>query len=72
VPQRPFAGYPSQEVRPAAPGERHRITVGGPGVLPVMQVELSGLTRADAHRDAEFNSVFDQVMAGDRTCAGER
>ena len=72
VPQRPFAGYPSQEVRPAAPGERHRITVGGPGVMPVMQVELAGLTKADAHRDGEFNSLFDQVMAGDRACAGER
>ena len=31
VPQRPFPGYPSQDMRPAAPGERHRITVGGPG-----------------------------------------
>ena len=43
VPQRPFAGYPSQEMRPAAPGERYRITVGGPGVMPVMQVEVLGL-----------------------------
>jgi hypothetical protein len=40
--------------------------------MPVMQVELAGLTKADAHRDAEFNSVFDQVLAGDRACAGER
>jgi hypothetical protein len=72
VPQRPFVGYPSQELRPSAVGERHRVTVGGPGVTPVMQVELAGLTRADSQRDAEFNSVFDQVMTGDRTCAGER
>jgi hypothetical protein len=72
VPQRPFAGYPSQEVRPAAPGERHRITVGGPGVMPIMQAELPGLTRADLERDGEFNSIFDRVMAGDRLCAGER
>ncbi len=29
--QKPFAGYPTiQDVRPAATGERHRITVGGP------------------------------------------
>ena len=40
-------GYPSQEVRPAAAGERHRITVGGPGRDAVMQVELAGLTKAD-------------------------
>ena len=72
VPQRPFAGYPSQDVRPAAAGERHRITGGGPGVMPVTQVELAGLTKADLRRDGEFNSLFDQVMAGDRSCAGER
>jgi hypothetical protein len=72
VPQRPFAGYPSQDVRPAAAGERHRITVGGPGVMPVMQVELPGLTNADLERDGEFDAMFDQVMSGDRACAGER
>jgi hypothetical protein len=72
VPQRPFPGYPSQEQRPAAAGERHRVTVGGPGVTPVMQVELAGLTPADEQRDAEFNSLFDQVMSGDRICSGER
>lgn len=72
VPQRPFAGYPSHDVRPAAAGERHRITVGGPGVMPVVQVELAGLTKADLRRDGEFDSMFDHVMAGDRACASER
>jgi len=72
VPQRPFAGYPTQDIRPAAAGERHRITVGGPGVTPVLQVELAGLTQADRDRDHEFNSAFDRVMAGDRVCASER
>ena len=72
VPQRPFVGYPSQEMRPAASGERYRVTVGGPGVMPVMQVEVPGLADSDRSRDAEFNSVFDKVMAGDRICAGER
>jgi hypothetical protein len=72
VPQRPFAGYPSQELRPAAPGERYRITVGGPGVTPVTQVELPGLTHADLGRDSELDAVFDRVMAGDRICAAER
>jgi hypothetical protein len=72
VPQRPFSGYPSQDIRPAAAGERHRITVGGPGVMPVMQVELAGLTHADRDRDHDFDAVFDQVMAGDRVCASER
>ena len=72
VPQRPFPGYPSQEIRPPASGERYRITVGGPGVTPVMQVELAGLTQADRDRDHDFDAVFDQVMAGDRVCASER
>jgi hypothetical protein len=72
VPQKPFPNYPSQELRPAAPGERYRITVGGPGVLPVMQVEVPGLGQADRGRDEEFNSIFDRVMAGDRICAPER
>jgi hypothetical protein len=72
VPQRPFAGYPSQDIRPAAAGERHRVTVGGPGVMPVMQVELAGLDRDDLQRDDEFNAVFDRVMSSDKACAGER
>ena len=72
VPQRPFPGYPSREVRSAAPGERYRITVGGPGVMPVLQVEVPGLTAADRARDRELDAVFDRVMAGDRICAGER
>jgi hypothetical protein len=72
VPQKPFAGYPSQDVRPAATGEKYRVTVGGPGVMPVMQVELAGLTRSDLDRDADIDAVFDKVMAGDRTCAPER
>jgi hypothetical protein len=38
----------------------------------MMQVEVPGLTAADRDRDHEFNSLFDQVMAGDRLCAGER
>lgn len=72
VPQRPFAWYPSQEMRPPAAGERHRVTVSGPGVTPVLQVELAGLTSADRARDGDFNSIFDRVMTGDRICAPER
>jgi hypothetical protein len=72
VPQHPFAGYPSQETRPAAPGERYRVTVGGPGVMPVLQVEVPGLTAADRSHAPELDAIFDRVMAGDRTCARER
>jgi hypothetical protein len=72
VPQRPFAWYPSHDTRPAAPGERYRVTVSGPGVTPVLQVEVPGLTSGDRSRDGEFNATFDRVMAGDRICASER
>ena len=72
VPQRPFAWYPTHDTRPAAPGERYRITVSGPGVTPVLQVEVPGLGGSDRGRDAEFNATFDRVMAGDPICAPER
>ncbi len=72
VPQQPFAWYPNQITRPPAAGERHRVTVSGPGVTPVLQVELAGLTNADRRRDADFDSIFDRVMAGDSVCARER
>ena len=72
VPQRPFSWYPSQKLRPAAPGEKHRVTIGGPGVTPMIRVELPGLTRRDRGRDAEFNAIFDRVMAHDSLCANER
>jgi hypothetical protein len=59
-------------VRPAAHGERHRVTIGGPGVTPIVRVEIAGLRRRDRGRDREFNAVFDRVMAGDSVCAHER
>ena len=43
VPQKPFPGYPDQNIRPAAPGDKYRFTVMGPGVTPVLQVEIPGL-----------------------------
>jgi len=72
VPQKPFPGYPSQETRPPAPGEKYRITVMGPGVTPVIQWEGPGLTAADRASAASVTALFDQIMAGDRKCAGER
>jgi hypothetical protein len=72
VPQRPFPGYPSNSTRPAAPGERLRVTVMGPGVSPVVQWEGAGLGRYDARADAQIDAVFDRIMAGDRICARER
>jgi hypothetical protein len=72
VPQKPFPGYPSQAMRPAAPGQKYRITVMGPGVTPVIQWEGPGLTQADRAAAGSITAVFDQVMSGDARCAAER
>jgi hypothetical protein len=72
VPQRPPPGYPSRDLRPAGRGDRHRVTVMGPGVTPVIQWQGTGLGKFNARRDAEFNRLFDDVMAGDNICRGER
>jgi hypothetical protein len=78
VPQKPFPDYPSQQLRPAAPGDRYRVTVMGPGVTPVIQWEGAGIGRfvaANQHHaeyEARVNATFDTLMAGDRICAPER
>ncbi len=72
VPQHPFPGYPGQALRPPAPGERYRATVMGPGVTPVVEAEVPGLTAADRQSQAVATSVWDTVMAGDARCAPER
>jgi len=72
VPQKPFPGYPSTALRPPAPGARYRVTVMGPGVTPVVSVEIPGLTSADRQSSGSVNAVWDQVMAGDARCAPER
>jgi hypothetical protein len=72
VSQKPFPGYPSSAMRPPAPGERYRISVMGPGVTPVVSVEVPGLTSADRQSTGSMDAVWDRVMAGDNRCAPER
>ena len=72
VPQRPFPGYPSDATRPAAPGERYRVSVMGPGVTPVVSVEIPGLTATDRQSAGSMDAVWDRVMTGDARCAPER
>ena len=72
VPQHPFPGYPSQAMRPPAPGERYRVTVKGPGVTPVMEAEVPGLTAEDRASASVVTGVWDQFMTGDKKCAAER
>jgi len=77
VPQKPFPNYPDQQIRPAAPGERYRVTVMGPGVTPVVQWEGAGLaawdqTQQQRETQASALELWDAVMTGDKQCAGER
>ncbi|MDX6474578.1 MAG: hypothetical protein QOH95_89 [Gaiellaceae bacterium] len=76
VPQKPFPGYPSRELRPAAPGDEYRFTVMGPGVTPVIQVTAPGLEKwrgapeqAEAQEGAQ--RLWDATMTGDKKCAPE-
>ena len=73
VPQFTPPGYPTHVLRPPGNGDRHRVTVMGPGVTPVIQWEGAALGRYDPQQDAVFNALFDRLVgAGDRVCVPER
>jgi hypothetical protein len=72
VPQKPPPGYPNDRTRPPGDGERHRVTVMGPGVTPVIQWEGRALGRYDPVRDREYNELFDRIIGSDRVCTRER
>lgn len=73
VPQLTPPGYPKREVRPPGNGQRHRVTVMGPGVTPVIQWEGAALGSYDPQRDASFNALFDRVVGrDDKVCIPER
>jgi hypothetical protein len=73
VAQAPPPGYPSKALRGPGNGERHRVTVMGPGVTPVVQWEGEGLRRYDAAADRVFNRRFDELVGpADKVCAPER
>jgi hypothetical protein len=73
VPQIPPPGYPNRAQRPPGNGQRHRVTVMGPGVTPVIQWEGASLGAYDAKQDAVFNALFDRIVGpDDRVCVPER
>lgn len=72
VPQQGFPGYPSQGIRPPAPGEAYRATVMGPGVTPVVQTMVPGATGAERATQPGVLARWEGLMTGDRICAGER
>ena len=73
MPQLTPPGYPTRELRPPGNGERHRVTVMGPGVTPVVQWEGPALGRYDPGQDAALNALFDRIVGpADRVCRPER
>ena len=76
MPQKPFPGYPSKAIRPAAPGDEYRFTISGPGVTPVIQVTAPGVGKwvgaADQVTVQDASQRFwDATMVGDKRCAPE-
>jgi hypothetical protein len=67
----PPAGYPGVPTVSGV-GERHRVTVMGPGVTPVVQWEGAALGPYDPAADEAFNALFDSILGSDGACRAER
>ena len=72
VRQAPPSGYPSDQPNGNGLGKRHRLSVIGPGVTPIVQVTLPRLTRFSAAAQREATRRFDEILGSDRHCANER
>jgi hypothetical protein len=73
VPQSAPAGYPAGTPTTHGTGTRHRVTVMGAGVTPVLRWESPALGRYDQRQDAVFNALFDRLVGpDDRVCRPER
>ena len=69
----PPPGYPSRELRGPGNGKRHRVSVMGPGVTPVVSWEGDGLGRYNRAQDAVYNELFDRIVGpDDKVCTAER
>jgi hypothetical protein len=64
-------GYPSVPTV-SGKGERHRVTVVGPGVTPDVQWEGPALGPYDENADAALNALFDSILGADSACRTER
>ena len=72
VPQAPPSGYPSTKPNGNGLGERHRMSVIGPGVTPIVQTTVPRLRSYDAEAQREATRRFDAILGGDKHCAPER
>jgi hypothetical protein len=67
----PPPGYPYVP-KVSGVGERHRVTVMGPGVTPDVMWEGPALGPYDPDADSVFNALFDRLLGSDKVCTTER
>jgi hypothetical protein len=72
VPQAPPDGYPGTKPRGTGLGREYRVSVIGPGVMPIIQWVGKRLTRFSAAEQLAATRRFDAILGGDRHCAPER
>jgi hypothetical protein len=72
VPQAAPAGYPATKPRGNGLGRLYRVSVIGPGVMPIVQWVGNRLGRFDPAQQATATRRFDAILGGDRHCAPER
>jgi hypothetical protein len=72
VPQAPPAGYPGSKPRGNGLGEQYRVSVIGPGVMPIVQWVGRRLARGDTSAQAAATKRFDALLGTDAHCAPER
>jgi len=74
VPRDRYPWYPPGPRRPAAHGEKYRLTGGGPGVTPFVMTRVQGLEDFDADNpvhqqiEAEMNPLKTVVVGPDEGC----
>jgi hypothetical protein len=74
LPRDRYAGYPAGPTRPAAHGDRYRVTAGGPGVTTFVATQVLGLPSYDAsnsvHAEIEvrMNAMKRSVVGADAGC----
>jgi hypothetical protein len=73
-PRERYAGYPAGPARPAAQGERYRLTAGGPGVTPLVMARVAGLpdyqegNPEHERLEAQMNALKATVVSDDTGC----
>ena len=72
VAQAPPAGYPSRQPNGNGLGTRYRVSVSGPGVLPIVQWSEPRLTNHDPAQERAATRAFDRLLGSDAHCAAER